>query len=74
VQLPVGKPKFGEVRLRAAASNSGDIYLSDSLPSATFRYAMPSSGEETVKISELSSLWVSGTANDVLSLLAELEA
>jgi hypothetical protein len=35
VQLPVGKPKFGEVRLRAAASNSDDIYLSDSLPSAT---------------------------------------
>lgn len=74
-QLPRVRPKH-EVRLSTPSGNSDTIYLSDSPVNAgvtSARFAIPPNARFPLKVSDLSLLWVSGTAADALDLLCETQ-
>lgn len=75
-QLPFAKLTQQSVRFRTPAGNSGDVYLANSYVSANdagMRYSIPAGNTEKLELSNLDELWISGTLNDYLDLIAEID-
>ena len=75
-RLPYGQPVYGELKLNTPSTNSGDIYIADSPVSCSTgpRWVIPAGSSETIRVSEISSLYYHGTLGDELSLYAEIKA
>jgi len=73
-QLPKLKPKYSQVRLSTPSTNSNPVYISGSpvdSESDTLRFAIAAGTRFPFKVSDLSQIWVSGSADDVLDVLCE---
>lgn len=75
-QLPNRKLVQQSVRFRTATGNSGDVFLANSYVSANdagMRYSLPAGNSQKLELNKLDDLWYSGTLNDTLDLITEIE-
>jgi len=75
VQLPSIRPRFNEARLSTPSSNSNAVHVANSpvnTETANVRFAIPAGSQFNLKVSDLSQLWIDGTASDALDLLTEI--
>jgi len=73
MQLPQVKPAAA-VRFSTPDTNAGSVYLSASpvnVEMVSHRFAIAADTRFPFKVSDLSLLWASGTAADVLDILCE---
>jgi len=64
------------VRFRTATGNAGDVFLSNSYVTGNntgFRYSIPAGHSDEIKLDNLNDLWYSGTLNDFLDLITQIE-
>ena len=74
MRLPSVKPKYSQVRLSTPSTNATPVYISGSpvdSESDTLRFAIAAGTKFPFKVSDLSQIWVTGTADDVLDVLCE---
>lgn len=75
-QLPDRKLALQSVRFNTPLANTGDVYLANSYVSANdaeMRYALPAGVSEKLKLTNLAELWFSGTLDDYLYVIGEVE-
>lgn len=75
-QLPKVMPKFNEARFSTPAGNSAVVYLSYSPITAetvATRFEIAAGKDFPLKVSDLSLIYVHGTAADVLDVVCETE-
>jgi hypothetical protein len=74
-QMPYGKTVYGELRVSCPVGNTGSVFIADSPAGCTSgpRYEIAAGDSETIKVTELSSLFFIGTDGDNLSLFSEVE-
>jgi len=75
VRLPLGKPRF-ETRFWTPSTNAASVYLSSGSAESqntSLRFEVAAGKLFPMKLSELSSLWLTGTVGDSLDVLTEIE-
>ena len=76
MQLPKVRPLFRQARFSTPSTNSDVIYLAGAdleSQSASLRFAIAAGKEFPLPISDLSLIYVYGTADDVLDVICEIQ-